>query len=150
MALTAQDWSISALAVELKRDKRTIARIIDSGSIAPSKTTGKVRKIKYYKMSDIVAAMIDSDELDLQQERAKLAKKQTEKADLQINEMKGQLVDIELVKNSWAKQIIACRAKLLSLPTKMSSKVLAVDSLEEVQQIIKSHIHEALHELTDN
>ena len=85
--------------------------------------------------------------LDLNRERAKLTKKQIEKTEIQIEEMKTNLVNVEDVEKTWAKYITACRAKLLSMPTKMASEVVMVNNLREAQGIINKYIREALTEL---
>ncbi len=90
----------------------------------------------------------NDDGLDLQQEKAKLAKMQTEKAAIQIAEMKGELVDAEEVKESWITMITACRAKLLALPTKIAGDVFGVNTQAEIQAIIKREIYQALTELS--
>ncbi len=133
----------NATAQILNRDRGTIRKIITENTVRSS----KIGRYEYYKMSDVVNSMMEGDRLDLQQERAKLAKKQTEKAGLQIKQMESILIDREEVKESWTKYVSSCRAKLLALPSKMASQVLAADSLQEVQEIIKSHIYEALTEL---
>ena len=93
--------------------------------------------------------MTDGEELDLQQERAKLAKKQTEKTSLQVDQLKGVLVDAEEVKETWSKYISSCRAKLLALPTKLAGEVITVKTLTEAQDVIKMHVNEALTELAN-
>ena len=147
MALTAQHWTISAIAVELKIDKRIIAQIVDEHEIKPSKVTGNKRKLNHYRMADVVTGMLSGERLDLTQERAKLAKKQQEKTALQVEEMKGGLVPAEQVGGVWKNMVANCRAKLLSLPVKAASALIGIDSLPEIQKILKQYINEALAEL---
>lgn len=86
-------------------------------------------------------------ELDLQQERAKLAKEQRKKTRLQNEELEGVLVNAEELKEDWIKYISSCRAKLLSLPTKLAPLVLPLTTTQETQDVIKKGVHEALDEL---
>ena len=137
-------YSVHGNAQRLKRDRSTINRIIVEKSLVPYAEKGRS---KYFHISEIVSAMSDSEELDLQQERAKLTKKQTEKTEIQIEELKSVVVDADDVKEEWSKHIMSCRAKLLALPTKMASEVLTIDSLQEAQDVIKRHVTEALEEL---
>jgi len=139
-----QEWTVNSLSIELRRDRRTLTKIIAESGLKP---VSEGKRSKYYHLADVVGALFGSDDLDLQQERAKLAQKQTEKAELQIAEMRTTLIDAEEVKETWTKYVMSCRAKLLSLPTKMASEVLTVDTLQEAQDVIKLHVNEALKEL---
>jgi phage terminase Nu1 subunit (DNA packaging protein) len=89
----------------------------------------------------------DSEELDLNRERAKLAQKQREKTALQVEEMKGELVSAEEVKTTWSGFVANCRAKLLSIPIKAAPDLVGADSLAVIQKILKRHVTEALSEL---
>ena len=130
----------------LGRDRGVIRRLIADHSLESK----KVGRYEYYKLSDFVDAMLGGDQLDLQQERARLAQKQTEKARLQIAQMKGELVDIEEVGEEWDKRVVACRAKLLSVPTKIAGDVMACQTLSETQATLKKEIYEALIELASD
>ena len=149
MAIAPNKYTVSGLSAELKRDRRTIGTIIEEGGVEPCAIGKTKSKIKYYRMADVVNAMMGDQNLDLTQERAKLTKKQAEKTELQIGEIKGQLIDIESVKESWAKQITACRAKLLSIPTKVTPLVIVAKDQNEVKAILKAQVHEALSELVN-
>ena len=134
------------LAEWLSRDRGTIRRIIADSSLEAK----KYGRYEYYRLADVVNAMLEGDRLDLQQERAKLAQRQTERTEIQIDEMKGHLVDAEEVKTAWTNMAAACRAKLLAIPTKMAGEVMALETLQEVQDVLKSQVYEALSELANN
>ena len=74
--MIAKEWTLSGLSVELKRDRRTIAKSIDKGNVQPVRADNKA---KYYRMADVVAALFDVGDLNLEQERAKLTQEQTRK-----------------------------------------------------------------------
>ena len=86
-------------------------------------------------------------ELDLVQEKARESIKRQKKLELEIEEKQRRLIPKEEVEKHWGEMISAARAKLLSLPTKISPGLLNRDSLPEVQAILKKHIYEALNEL---
>lgn len=92
MALTRKDYTISGLAVELRRDKRTIASIIDESNIDPVRKKGAY---KYYHISDIVTAMLDSSGLDLQQEKALESRERRRKLKLENDEREGLTIVVD-------------------------------------------------------
>jgi phage terminase Nu1 subunit (DNA packaging protein) len=87
-------------------------------------------------------------ELDLQQERAKLAEKQRRKLELQIAEMEGRLIPAEDVEQRWSKLAFACRAKLLSIPTRLAPEIVNCKNLAQAQAMLTDLVHEALTELS--
>jgi len=93
MALQAQEWTISGLSVELKKDRRILARIIDDANLDPVRVEGRSR---YYRMADVVQAMIGGEALDLETERALLAQEQTRRLKRENDEAEGELLRREL------------------------------------------------------
>lgn len=85
--------------------------------------------------------------LDLQQERAKLAKEQRKKTRLQNEEIEGKLINAEEAKEEWTKYILNCRAKLLALPNKITPQVANQSSHSQIHNIIKKNVYDALNEL---
>ena len=130
-------------ALVLDRDRSTVRKIITENEVKSQ----KIGRYTYYKLSDIVNSMLDGERLDLQQERAKLAKEQRKKTRLQNEELEGTLVNAEEVKETWIKYVASCRAKLLSLPTKAAPVVHILDTVQEVKDALKKEVHEALNEL---
>jgi hypothetical protein len=136
--------AVYAASIWVGRDQATVRKIIREAALSPM----KIGVYKYYKVSDIVAAILGNDDLDLQQERAKLARKQCEKTELQIKEAEGRLVPAEEVAALWQRMVSSCRAKLLSIPTKAAPLVMAAESQNEVKEILKAQVHESLKELS--
>ena len=87
-------------------------------------------------------------DLDLSQERAKLTKLQAEKAKLELEQQRGNLIPMELVVEAWQGLIGNARAKLLALPPKAAAQVVGVESYLEIEQVITILIHESLDELS--
>jgi len=125
MALTSKDWTISALAVELHRDKRTVSEIIDTAGIKPVRAKGAY---KYYKLAPIVNAMVGSCALDLQQEKAKESLERQRKLRMENDLKEGLLVSTDLVTETLArtgKQVIAI---LDSIPLNVKKRVPVLES----------------------
>ena len=92
--MSIKEWSVNAMSLELKRGRQTLDKIIADAGIRPVSVDGRSKK---YRMSDIVKAMMDTEELNLQQERAKLAVEQTRKLERENNLADGKIADVELL-----------------------------------------------------
>jgi phage terminase Nu1 subunit (DNA packaging protein) len=65
----------------------------------------------------------DGEALDLSAERARLARAQADKTELELAELRGEHVRITDVTDAWSQHIAAVRAKLLALPSKAAPQV---------------------------
>lgn len=146
MAMQAQRWTANALAVEFDISHRVTAKRLQA--IQPCETKGRN---KYYLMADAAPCLlqVDSpDDLDLTQERARLAKAQADKTELQLDVDKGKLIPAELVEEIWSNVITAVRARLLALPSKVSP-MLALASEAEMESELQAQIYETLTEMSE-
>src|SRR5688572_26014367 len=97
MAMTAQYWSLSGLAVELKLDRRTIASKLRA--VPPD---CQVSAHPAWLMSTAVAAIYQRGErVDLSAARAKLASTQEELCRLRVDRERGALLPAEEVEAGW-------------------------------------------------
>ena len=94
--------------------------------------------------------METSGTLDLGQERAKLTKIQAEKATLELEAAKGNLIPMELVVETWQGHIGNARAKLLAMPAKAAAQTIGMDEYLESEQFLTGLINEALDELSND
>ena len=129
---------------------RTIKRRLDESGVDP--VDKKVNTILFESTKALNAIYCDiknKGELDLQQERAALAKKQSEKLQIQIDEMNGNLLRRDDILEESARCVLAIRSKLLALPSKMTDVVYSVESRVEIHELLKAEIYEALEELAE-
>ena len=91
--------------------------------------------------------METSGTLDLGQERAKLTKLQAQKATLELEISRGNLIPMDLVVETWQGHIGNARAKLLAFPPKAAAQSVGMDNYIESERFFKSLINEALDEL---
>lgn len=89
----------------------------------------------------------DSEDLDLQQERARLAKEQADKYELENELRRKKQLDADEVQEMMTECAAAVRAKLLPLPVKLARVAQAAESLQEIEQAVKTEIYAALNEL---
>lgn len=89
-----------------------------------------------------------TDGLELNAERARLAHHQANKAELDEQEVRGDLIRAEDVTRSVSDAFRRVRARLLSLPTKLTPIVIGSTDTVEVKDAIEAGVLEALAELT--
>ena len=87
----------------------------------------------------------DGGELD--RERTRLTKAQADKTELEVAELRAELVRAPVIGLHWQAMVAAMRAKLLSLPSKVAPQVAGPDSLSRTQELIQAVVHEALAEI---
>jgi phage terminase Nu1 subunit (DNA packaging protein) len=90
------------------------------------------------------------DDLDLTAERARLASAQATKTELEVAELRGEMVRREEITAHWAAMISAMRAKLLSLPSKMATRVAAPGKTLETEVLLRDQVHQALEEISSD
>lgn len=70
-------------------------------------------------------------------------------AEMELAQLRLKLCNTEDVVKAWADVLNACRAKFLSLPTKLAPVVATEDDASVVKQLLEDQIHEALSELSN-
>lgn len=88
-----------------------------------------------------------AEKLRLTKNQADETEHKAEKARLEVEVLRGSLRLTEEVESEWAEQITSAKSKLLSIPTKAASLVLAAKSRLDAEAILKTLIYEALEEL---
>ena len=87
---------------------------------------------------------------DIAEEKTRLTKFQADKAELEVNQLEGQLIPAQLVQDTWTDFVANVRAKLLGLPSRIAHQVIALETYPEAEQLIKENINDALSELGEN
>lgn len=89
------------------------------------------------------------EDLDIVQERARLTFHQANIAELEEDLKRGLSILAENAEMVWAGGILAIRAKLLSLPTKMAPRLVSLKTISEIECVLKEGVDEALSELSE-
>lgn len=89
----------------------------------------------------------DGKAYDYEAERARLTKAQADKTELEVAELRADLVRGAIVEQHWQAMVSAMRAKLVGLPSKIAPQVSGPDSLNRVQDLIQGCVFEALAEI---
>jgi len=148
--MVPEQWSVSRLACELAMDRRALGKRLEGlQPVSESKSAGGKRTERKYRLADVISHLAnpDDEKLDLTHERAKLARLQQQKIGFEIEELRGSLIRIDAVIEHWRGKIAACRAKLLSLPSRLAAQVAAPSKLVEAQERAQALVYEALNEL---
>lgn len=90
----------------------------------------------------------NDDELDPDKERALLTRRQREKLDIEIAEMRGKMHssnDVERVMND---MLANFKAKLISMPTKIAPILISRNDISEIQELLQVEFFEVLQELS--
>ncbi len=69
---------------------------------------------------------------------------------LEADKEEERVVNAEEVAEVWKGYILRCRAKLLSLPTKLALQLASIKIESEIKQILEKNLDEALAELSTN
>ena len=97
-----------------------------------------------WRLEDVSA---DPDELNLDRERARLAKAQADKCEIEVRELRGQLIRRQVVLDSWQAMIGSMRSKLLAVPTKSAAQIVEPSRLAEATAVVRAFVNEALAEI---
>jgi hypothetical protein len=88
------------------------------------------------------------DKNDYFAEKTRLTSAQADKVELENAVRSGELFEARECERVWANYIGNCRARLLSMPTKLAPELAAVSDPLIVEGILRSTIYEALRELS--
>ncbi len=150
MALQAQLWSLNALSTELDRDRRSLARRLED--LTPDEQVKHAgRQIKRWRLRRVLAHLDaqTTTVLDLNQERARLAKIQAEKIEFEVARLRGSLLDADAVERALSRVIVDLRTRLLALPTKAAPLLMGCRTIPRLKDELERQVHDALRELAD-
>ena len=102
-----------------------------------------------YLLDPVVRALYDKQKLDLNEERAKLAKIQTEKQQIEINKLNGELVPIGEVRKEASKVATSIKSKLTSMPARMAGQLSTMSDDAEIESALEEEIQQILEDLSN-
>ena len=92
----------------------------------------------------------DNETLDLQQERARLAREQREMVALKRAERTGKLLPVADVNKAWTDHIINAKTKIMGIPSKVAPIAADLDDPRKIQAEVKKLTDEILNDLADS
>lgn len=125
---------------------RVIRRRVSAASLQPVNRDGRKA---FYESSDVIpvamGVMDDEDgRLDLSQERAKLAKVQTQRYELELQTLQRQLIRVEDIIAQYGAVVAEYRQKMLALPSKLVTVIEAEETQHTKVEAAKKLVYEAL------
>jgi len=87
---------------------------------------------------------------DANEERARLLKAQADHKEIEVDELKGNMIPAEIVQDTWATIVGNAKTKLLGIPSKTAHRLIACDNFSEAEELLTEHIENALSELANN
>lgn len=100
------------------------------------------RQVMQWRCADL-----RSRDNELTTERARLARAQADKTEMELAEMRAELIARETVSAHWSAMVGAMRAKLLSVPTKSAAQIVEPSKIAEATAVIRAFQNEALLEI---
>jgi hypothetical protein len=135
----------SELAMVLGVSDRRIQQLVKEGLITP---IGR----NEYNLSETVHAYIKTvqgkSKSEYQDERTKLTKTNREKAEIELQLLRGEVHHSEDVKKVMFDMLGAFRSRLLAIPQKAAPAATVETELIPMQNLLKSEIYDALTELS--
>ncbi|MCO4782682.1 MAG: hypothetical protein KC646_10200 [Candidatus Cloacimonetes bacterium] len=139
---------------------RQVRRLQSSGDLIKAGISGKIDGPKFIQsLVDYKIKMTIKDDrgheqnqIDLEDEKkqkARLTKLQADKEELIVAKMKNELIPICDVSFVWTKLLSNFKSKCLALISKIGPRVVHLDELSEVQEILEQEIHQVLIELSE-
>jgi len=115
-------------------------------------TISKPGKDGKYEPKDVVQDFLkyklnSSSANELEQERIRLTRAQADKVEMDNEQARGDTIRTDLAAKYLEAVIMASRARLLVMPTKLAPIVTPCDTLRESQEVLKQGIDECLSEL---
>src|ERR1043165_7652711 len=93
-------------------------------------------------------AIGDTSSLDIEEARRRKIAAEAALCELELSKQRGEVVSLSVVANVIGDQLSACKAKLLSIPSKVSPLVATTGDVQECRDLLDSAVREALDEIT--
>ncbi len=87
---------------------------------------------------------------DANEERARLLKAQADHKEIEVDELKKNVIPYEVVQDAWMMVVSNSKAKLLGIPSKAAHRLIACDTFNEAEELLTEHIEIALSELSND
>lgn len=142
--------STITLAKHLDLSQRTIhdlrARGI-IGFVTPGRWDLDACRVDYIRHIQARASgRAQEGDLDLSQEKAKLARAQTEKTELEVRVRRGELLEAAAVLRRLTEVVVSIRSRILGMSSKLAPRLGAADA-ETCERLIHEEAHDALSQL---
>ena len=149
--MQAKLWTVSELAVELDVDRRTMAKRLEGLEPDENETDKAGREHRQYLLCRVFGHLVEGDggKLKLDDERARLAHEQANRAEMENEVRRGELLDQTQLEPELERAMVTFRQKMLSAGTKLAPLV-APDNPNAARDIINAEVERILTELAEH
>ena len=149
--MAAQTYPIDTIAKLLDLTPRRVQQLSGEGVI-PKAERGRYELVPavqgYIKYLRDRAINADVGGDRLVEHRTRLTKARADLAEMEREQLSGELIPAKDVEDAWAAMVANMRARLLSIPGKAAPQSFAAENVTEAKAVIKEQIFEALAELS--
>ncbi len=138
----------SEIAKHLDLSTRQIRELQSAGIFLKGATLDEARLAYIRRLREQAAGRSATNGLDLASERARLAKAQADKLEIELTAKRGDLISLDKAIQGWSDLVSACRAKMLTLPVRASNAIPDITDRSGAERIITGMVYEALNELS--
>jgi phage terminase Nu1 subunit (DNA packaging protein) len=134
----------------------TVRRWVDQGCPVVRKSDGRKGGTGWkFSTADVIEWRIarekrrsaSEEHVDLEEARRRKLAAEAELAEIEAAKQRGDVVPVEMVARIISDQFTACRARLLSIPTKLAPVLISSTDMVECRSLLEAAVDEALHEL---
>ena len=130
MAMRRGLWTVNSLSVEVKIDRRTLAKRLEG-----LPTTGKVKGFPAWYLADVLAHLHaggkdEGERLSYEVEKARFAKEQADKLELENAKTRGELLPADEVARADEAIYTAIRDGFLALPDAVADQLCEIAAAE--------------------
>lgn len=142
MPMTPQLWSVSALAVEFRKDRRTVGKML--ADVPPA---GEVSGSPAWRLADVAvlrgaAPTGGGDADELTAERIRKTREEADALELANQVRRGELIERAQADAGAVGAFAHARARVLAMPSKLAPLVAPVTDPAECQAILQRGAHE--------
>jgi len=146
--VTSPTYPASTIAKLLDLTERRVRQLASEG-IIPKAAGGRydlVASVRGY-VRHLRTRGIGEGTLDAHSERARLTRLKADREELELAQLRGELVPVDEAAALLEKVIVACRSRILAIPNRAAPLVSRKRKAAEVREILTRITDEALHEL---
>lgn len=136
------------IAQHLDLSTRQIRELQSAGVFTKGATLDEARLAYIRRLREQAAGRAATNGLDLISERARLAKMQADKLEIELAAKRGDLISLIEAIKGWSDLVNAFRQKMLTLPIRASESIPGIADRRNAERILTGMVHEALSELS--
>lgn len=104
--------------------------------------------VEWREKRAVELAIGDTSKLDIEEARRRKTAAEAALAELDLAKQRGEVVSLAVIANVIGDQLSSCKARLLSIPSKVSPLIAATVDVQECRDLLESAVREALDEIT--